>query len=68
MSIYKVIQVVGSSQTSWEEAAQTAISESAKHLRDLRIAEIDKLDVRLEENKIVEYRARLNISFRYEGE
>ncbi len=68
MSIYKVIQVVGSSQTSWEEAAQTAISESAKHLRDLRIAEIDKLDVRLEDNKIVEYRARLNISFRYEGE
>lgn len=68
MSIYKVIQVVGSSQSSWEEAAQTAISESAKHLRDLRIAEIDKLDVRLEDNKIVEYRARLNISFRYEGE
>jgi len=68
MSIYKVIQVVGSSPNSWEEAAQTAVSESAKHLRDLRVAEIDKLDMRLENNKIVEYRARVNISFRYEGE
>jgi flavin-binding protein dodecin len=67
MSIYKIIQVIGSSPNSWEEAAKTAVEQSSKHLRDLRIAEIEKLDMRIENNKVMEFRARVNISFRYEG-
>jgi len=67
MSAYKVIQVIGSSPTSWEEAARVAVEEAGKHLRDLRIAEIEKLDMRIEDNKVMEFRARVNISFRYEG-
>lgn len=67
MSAYKIIQVIGSSPTSWEEAARTAIEEAGKHLRELRIAEIEKLDMRIENNKVMEFRARVNLSFRYEG-
>jgi len=67
MSAYKIVQVVGSSPNSWEEAAKTAIEEAGKHVRDLRIAEIEKLDMRIENNKVMEFRARVNISFRYEG-
>lgn len=66
MSVYKIIQLVGTSETSWEDAAKTAIETAKKSLRDLRIAEVDKLDLRLEEGKVV-YRARLNVSFKYEG-
>ena len=67
MSVYKIIQVIGSSPNSWEEAAKSAVDNAGKHLRDLRIAEIEKLDMRIENNKVMEYRARVNISFRYEG-
>ena len=67
MSVYKIIRVVGSSTTSWEDAAKNAVEEAGKHLRDLRIAEVEQLDMRLEENKVVEYRARVHVSFRYEG-
>jgi hypothetical protein len=67
MSAYKIIQVIGSSPNSFEEAARSAVEEAGKHLRDLRIAEIEKFDMRLENNKVAEFRARVNLSFRYEG-
>jgi flavin-binding protein dodecin len=67
MSTYKIIQVIGSSETSWEEAARTAVEEAGKHVRDLRIAEIETMDMRIENNKVIEFRVRVNISFRYEG-
>ena len=66
-SIYKVIELVGSSEKGWEDAVQKIITRASKTLRDLRIAEIDKLDVRISENKIVNYRARVKLSFKYEG-
>lgn len=66
MSVYKVIELVGTSETSWEDAASNAIKEANKSLRDLRIAEIGKLDVRLDDGAIVEYRARVKVSFKYE--
>ncbi|MCB2169218.1 MAG: dodecin family protein [Deltaproteobacteria bacterium] len=65
-SIYKVIELVGSSSTSWEEAAKRAVEEAGKTLKNLRIAEIKKLDMRIEDGKVVSYRARVNISFKYE--
>ena len=66
MSVYKVIELVGTSEISWEDAAKQAIEMARKSLRDLRIAEISKLDVRLQDGKIIEYRARVNVSFKYE--
>jgi len=66
-SVYKIIELVGTSPVSWEEAAKNAVEIAAKTLRDLRIAEISKLDMRLENGKIIEYRARVNLSFKYEG-
>lgn len=67
MSVYKVIRVIGSSPTSWEEAAASAVEEAAKHVRDLRVAEVEKCDMKVEDGKVTEYRARVHISFRYEG-
>jgi dodecin len=67
MSVYKVIELIGTSQESWEDAANQAIETANESLRDLRVAEITKLDIRLEDGKIVEYRARVMISFKYEG-
>jgi dodecin len=67
MSVYKIIRVIGSSPTSWEEAAKNAVEEAGKHLRDMRIAEVEQFDMRLENGKVVEYRARVHVSFRYEG-
>ena len=67
MSIYKIIRIVGSSPTSWEEAAKNAVEEAGKQLRDMRVDEIEQLDMRLEEGKVVEYRARVHVSFRYQG-
>ena len=66
-SVYKIIELVGTSPNSWEDAAKTAVEKAAKTLRDLRIAEIIKLDMRLENGKVTEYRARVNLSFKYEG-
>lgn len=67
MSVYKIIRVIGSSPTSWEDAAKNAVEEAGKHLRDMRIAEVEQFDLRLENGKVVEYRARVHLSFRYEG-
>jgi dodecin len=65
MSLYRVVRLIGSSPTSWEEAAKNALEEAAKHLEGLRVAEVELLDVRMQENKVVEYRARVHASFRY---
>jgi dodecin len=65
-SVYKVIELVGTSSDSWEKAAQNAINTASKNLRDLRIAEVGQLDVQLEEGKIVRYRAKVKVSFRYQ--
>lgn len=67
-SVYKVIRLVGSSATSWEEAAKNAIETASKSLRDLRVAEIQKLDLKVEDGKVVAYRALVNLSFKYGGE
>jgi flavin-binding protein dodecin len=66
-SVYKVIELVGSSPTSWEDAAKKAVEEAGKTLKNLRIAEINKLDMRIEDGKVAAYRARVNVSFKYEG-
>ncbi len=67
-SVYKVIRLVGTSPTSWEEAAKNAVETAGKTLRDLRIAEIQKLDMKVEDGKVVAYRALVNLSFKYGGE
>ncbi|MDH3799400.1 MAG: dodecin family protein [Desulfobacterales bacterium] len=67
-SVYKVIRLVGSSPTSWEEAAKNAVDTAGKSLRDLRVAEIQKLDLKVEDGKVVAYRALVNLSFKYGGE
>jgi len=66
-SIYKVIQLVGSSSTSWEDAAKNAVEKAGQTLRDLRVAEIEKLDMKVEDGKVTAYRARVNLSFKYGG-
>ena len=63
---YKIIELVGSSATSWEDAAQAAVNTAAKTLRDLRIAEITKMDMKIENGKVAAYRARVKLSFKYE--
>ncbi|MDH3557601.1 MAG: dodecin family protein [Deltaproteobacteria bacterium] len=67
VSTYKIIELVGTSEVSWEEAAKSAVETAGKSLRELRIAEIKKLDLRIEKGKVVAYRARVNLSFKYEG-
>jgi flavin-binding protein dodecin len=67
-SVYKVIELVGTSAESWEDAAKGAVATAANTLQDLRIAEVMKLDVRLEDNKIVEYRVKLSLSFKHHQE
>lgn len=66
-SVYKIIEVVGTSTKSFEDAAKKAVETSAKSLRDLRVAEVTKLDMKVEEGKVTAYRARVSISFKYEG-
>ena len=66
-SVYKVIALVGTSDNSWEEAAKTAVENASKTLRDVRIAEVKNLDMKIENGKVVAYRARLNLSFKYGG-
>jgi dodecin len=65
-SVYKVIELVGTSEESWEKAAKTAVETAAKSLRDLRIAEVVKLDMHLDDDKVLAYRARVKVSFKYE--
>ena len=67
-SVYKVIRLVGSSPNSWEEAARNAVETAGKSLRDLRVAEIQKLDLKVEDGKVSAYRALVNLSFKYGGE
>ena len=67
-SIYKIVELVGTSDKSWEEAAKTAVETASGSLRDLRIAEITQLDMSIENGKVSSYRARINISFKYEKE
>ncbi len=67
-SVYKVIELVGTSDQSWEKAAAAAVNTASKTLQDLRIAEIDKLDMQIEDGKVVLYRARVRVSFKYHGE
>ena len=66
-SVYKVIELVGSSDESWEKAAANAVAQAAKSLRELRVAEIVKLDMHIEDGKVLAYRARVSLSFKYEG-
>ncbi len=67
-SVYKVIEIVGVSGESWEAATRAAVERASHTLRDLRIAEVMKLDVAIEDGKVAKYRARLSVSFKYEGE
>jgi len=64
-STYKVIEIIGSSDNSWEEAVKNAVDDAGSHLRDLRICEVEKLDVKLKDNKVFSYRARVKLSFKY---
>jgi flavin-binding protein dodecin len=66
-SVYKVIELVGTSTESWEKAASAAVNQASKSLRDLRIAEVSALDIQLEEGKIKSYRAKVKVSFKFEG-
>lgn len=64
-SIYKVIEIIGSSEISWGDAAQKAVEMAAKSLKEIRVAEVKELDMRVEDNRVVEYRAKLRVSFKY---
>jgi len=66
-SVYRVTEVIGTSAQSWDDAAKNAVETAAGTLRDLRIAEVVKMDVKIDSGKVVEYRTRLQLSFKYEG-
>jgi flavin-binding protein dodecin len=65
--VYRVTEIIGTSTTSWEDAARHAVETAAKTLRDLRVAEVHKLDMTVENGKVAAYRARVSLSFKYEG-
>ena len=65
--VYKIVELVGTSTESWEKAASAAVDRASQSLRDLRIAEISKLDVKVDGGKVVAYRARVQLSFKYDG-
>lgn len=66
-SVYKVIELVGTSTESWEKAAATAVQRAAQSLRDLRVAEVVELDMQIDDGKVAAYRAKVKVSFKYEG-
>jgi len=66
-SVYKIIELVGTSEVSWEDAAKNAVETASKSLHDLRVAEIGKLDMKVENGKVVAYRARVHLSFKYKA-
>lgn len=66
-SVYKIIELVGTSTESWEKAAAAAVSKAGKSLRDLRIAEVSQLDMTVDKGKVAVYRAKVKLSFKYEG-
>jgi len=67
-SVYKVIELVGTSSVSWEEAAKNAVETATKSLRDLRVAEVTKMDLKIDNGKVVAYRTRVALSFKYNKE
>jgi len=67
-NIYKVVEIIGGSDKSWEEAAKNAVEVAAKTLDEIRIAEVKELDMRVEKGKVVEYRAKLRVSFKFKPE
>jgi hypothetical protein len=66
-SMYKVIELIGSSTESWEQAAKSVVEEAAKHLRELRVAEVAEQDLVIENGKVVAYRTKVKVSFKYQG-
>ena len=66
-SVYKIIELVGSSEVSWEQAAKNAVERAGKSLRDLRVAEVSEMDMKVENGKIAAFRVRMKLSFKYEG-
>jgi len=67
-SVYKLIDLIGTSQTSWEDAAKTAVETASKTLRDIRVAEVSELDMKIEDGKVTAYRAKVRVSFKYHSE
>ncbi len=67
-SVYKIIELVGTSETSWEDAAKTAVEKASKSLKELRVAEVSEMDMKLEDGKVAAFRAKVKISFKYLGE
>jgi Uncharacterized conserved protein len=67
-SIYKVIEVIGGSEKSWEDAAKKAVETTSKSLKEIRVAEVKELDMRMEKGKVAEYRVKLRVSFKYKPE
>jgi dodecin len=67
-SVYKVIEIIGTSTESWEKAASAAVERASKSLRDLRVAEVSQLDLALKDGKVEAYRAKLKVSFKFEGD
>ena len=65
--VYRVTEIIGTSKSSWEDAARNAVETAGKSLRDLRVAEVSKLDMKVEDGKVVAYRARVSLSFKYES-
>ena len=65
--VYRVTEIIGTSTKSWEDAAKNAVETAANSLRDLRVAEVEKLDMKIEDGKVTAYRARVSLSFKYEG-
>lgn len=65
--VYKIVEVVGVSQTSWEDAGKRAVETAAQSLRDLRVAEVSKMDMRVENGKVTAFRTRVSLSFKYES-
>ena len=68
MSVYKVIEIIGTSKNSWEEAAKNAVERASNTLEDLRIAEVTAQDLRIENGKVVDYRTKVSLSFKYKEE
>jgi flavin-binding protein dodecin len=66
-AVYRITDIIGTSTTSWEDAAKNAVETASKSLRDLRVAEVKELDLKVENGKVVAYRARVSLSFKYEG-
>jgi len=66
-SVYKVIELIGTSSESWEKAASAAVARASESVRDIRIAEVVELDMQIEDGKVLNYRAKVKVSFKYEG-